>query len=116
MKYIDVSHHNTITDYKAVAKDVDGAFVRLSYGSTGVDRKGIVHAEGLHEAGVPVGLYFYSYATKSTDAPAEVENFFKQLSLLSFIPELPLCRLRLKNPSKSDYHKRQTYRFPYMIL
>lgn len=89
--YIDVSHHNNIVDYDVLAAQaIDGAFVRLTYGQEGVDRKGLAHAEKLHKAGVPVGCYFYSYATKPEQALGEVNHFLLEVNKLSFTPELPL--------------------------
>ena len=57
---IDVSQWQETIDWKLVKKDVDFAFIRLSYGLNRVDSKFDYNMTQAEAAGVPVGTYVYS--------------------------------------------------------
>ena len=63
MKIIDVSYHNGNINFKKVAADgIDGVIIRAGYGSGHIDKKFIDNIKGARAAGLPVGVYWFSYA------------------------------------------------------
>lgn len=63
MKIIDVSYHNGNINFKKVAADgIDGVIIRAGYGSGHIDKKFIDNIKGARSAGLPVGVYWFSYA------------------------------------------------------
>ena len=74
MKGIDVSVHNGKIDWKKVkTADVDFAIIRAGYGKTATqaDQRFEENYAGAKAAGIPVGAYWYSYATTPAEAKAE---------------------------------------------
>jgi len=68
---IDVSHHNGVIDWKAVkASGIEFAIIRAGYGQTN-DRNFKANIEGAQAAGLPVGVYYFSYATNILKAAEE---------------------------------------------
>ncbi len=76
---IDVSEHQYDIDWKKVAADgVDFAMIRVGYrGSTAgglyLDEYFEKNITGAHNAGIPVGVYFYSQAVTPEEAREEAE-------------------------------------------
>lgn len=69
---IDVSEHNTVTDWRAVKADgIEGVIIRAGYGSGNVDKKFRGHITGALAAGLYVGIYWFSYAHSADMAEAE---------------------------------------------
>lgn len=69
---IDVSEHNTVTDWRAVKADgVEGVIIRAGYGRGNVDKKFREHITGALAAGLHVGIYWFSYAYSADMAEAE---------------------------------------------
>ena len=69
---IDVSEHNTVTDWRAVKADgIEGAIIRAGYGRGNVDKKFREHITGALAAGLHVGIYWFSYAYSVDMAEAE---------------------------------------------
>lgn len=69
---IDVSEHNTVTDWRAVKADgVEGVIIRAGYGRGNVDKKFREHITGALAAGLYVGIYWFSYAYSADMAEAE---------------------------------------------
>lgn len=75
---IDVSSHNTITNWKAIKNDgIDYAFIRAAYrgyGFTGTLNPDIKFAENTHGAimaGIKIGAYVYSQAINEQEAIEE---------------------------------------------
>lgn len=69
---IDVSEHNTVTDWRAVKADgIEGVIIRAGYGSGNVDKKFREHITGALAAGLYVGIYWFSYAYSADMAEAE---------------------------------------------
>lgn len=76
---IDVSEHQGVIDWAAVATQVDFAVIRLGYrgytsGGMALDAYYSANIAGATEAGIPVGVYFYSQAT-SYEEGVEEANF-----------------------------------------
>lgn len=69
---IDVSEHNTVTDWRAVKADgIEGVIIRAGYGRGNVDKKFRKHITGALAAGLHVGIYWFSYAYSADMAEAE---------------------------------------------
>ena len=76
---IDISEHQGSINWEKVAKSVDFAYIRLGYrgytgGNMALDACYTANMEGAAEAGIPVGVYFYSQAT-SYDEGVQEANF-----------------------------------------
>ena len=77
IKVLDVSHHNTVTDWDKVAKAVDAVIIRAGYrgygaaGSLTTDNKFKAYIAGAIKAGIPVGIYWCSQALSDAEAQAE---------------------------------------------
>lgn len=76
---IDVSEHQGVIDWEAVAAQVDFAYIRLGYrgytsGGLALDAYYSSNIAGATEQGIPVGVYFYSQATTYEEG-AEEANF-----------------------------------------
>lgn len=63
MKVIDISHHHGVLNWKAVkAAGVAGVIIRAGRGQTGLDRMFHSHIKGAISVGLPIGIYYFSYA------------------------------------------------------
>ena len=75
---IDVSEHNSLIDWSTVRADgVSFAFIRAGFGQdyeSQDDKYFRINMENAIEAGVKVGVYFYSYATTAEQAIGEAEH------------------------------------------
>jgi len=70
---IDVSHHQTALDWRKVkACGIDFAVIRAGRDVT-VDRMFHKHIKGAIDAGLPVGVYWFSYALNTADAVKEAD-------------------------------------------
>lgn len=76
---IDVSEHQGIIDWEAVAADgIDYAIIRVGYrgygsGSLNPDKYYLENLEGAIDAGLDVGVYFFSQAINTDEALEEAE-------------------------------------------
>lgn len=76
-KVLDVSHHNTVTSWQNVAKEVDAVIIRAGYrgygkaGTLATDRKFKSYIKGAIAAGLPVGVYWCSQALSDAEALEE---------------------------------------------
>ena len=80
MKGIDVSKHQGKIDWQKVkAAGVEFAIVRAGYGmyENQVDPQFAANMEGAISAGIPVGVYWYSYAETPGQAKKEAETCLK---------------------------------------
>lgn len=88
IKVIDVSHHNTINDWKKVAADgVKAVYIKLTEGKSYVDEDAYKNYLGAKSAGLRVGFYCYSHCTN--DYKKEVDFFLSKLGKMK--PDLPHC-------------------------
>lgn len=76
---IDVSEHQGPIDWTAVASDgIDFAFIRIgnrgaTEGAIYLDERYIENMNGAAEAGIPVGVYFFSQAVTAEEAREEAD-------------------------------------------
>ena len=73
---IDISTWNTNVNYRAVKSDgVVAAILRAGYGRevSQIDSRFEEHYKGCREAGLKIGIYWYSYANSITDAEREAK-------------------------------------------
>lgn len=90
---IDVSVFQTITDYEAAAKEVDGVIIRCGitfWGSfvPSEDESFRKHFNGFKATGIPIGVYYYGVARNAEEATIEAEKCIDILKGLKF--ELPV--------------------------
>lgn len=75
---IDVSEHNGVIDWNSVKEHgIDYAFIRCGFGQdieTQDDKYFDINMIGALDAGIKVGVYFYSYATDYDSAVGEAEH------------------------------------------
>jgi GH25 family lysozyme M1 (1,4-beta-N-acetylmuramidase) len=82
---VDVSSHNGDINWKAVAADdIDFAMIRVGYrgygdGKLNLDSKFYDNFEGATEAGLDVGVYFYTQAVDEAEALEEAEFVIQAL-------------------------------------
>ncbi len=79
-RVIDVSSYQGEIDWSAVAGDVDGAIVKLGYGSDYANQDDGYAAEniaGCERNGIPMGCYLYSYATDAAQAASELRHMLR---------------------------------------
>lgn len=81
---IDVSEHQGVINWEAVAGQIDFAIIRLGYrgytsGSLAMDAYYSANMAGASEAGIPVGVYFYSQATTYEEGVEEANYVLSQL-------------------------------------
>lgn len=75
IKGIDVSKHNgTINWNKVKASGIKFAIIRGGFGNTTVDPKFKANIEGALNAGLDVGVYWFSYAINTTKAKEEAKK------------------------------------------
>lgn len=112
-KGIDVSAHQGKIDWQRVqAAGIDFAMLRACYGwdnDEQIDREFSSNVAGCTAAGMPYGLYHYSYAHTPADAVLEARFFLRVLSSLQ--PAYPLA-FDFEDPSqvggtdaKGNYYK-----------
>ena len=84
LKGIDVSEHNGNIDWaKVKASGVNFAIIRCGYGSDYTyqdDKKWLQNVKGCKAAGIPFGVYLYSYAKNTTMAASEAQHVIRCLN------------------------------------
>ena len=75
-KILDVSKYNIVVDYNKAAKSIDGVIIRCGYrglsnGKLTEDPLFGKHAKGFSDAGVKIGVYFFTTAINSSEAAEE---------------------------------------------
>ena len=80
-KGIDVSKWNGDIDWKSV-KDAgaDYVIIRAGFGSSTVDEKFYQNIKGARDAGLKIGIYWFSYATSVEKAKAEAQKCIEVIS------------------------------------
>ena len=102
---IDVSEHQGIIDWDKVKTSVDFAILRAGYGkeNSQIDKYFERNYSECKRLNIPVGAYWYSYATTADEAKQEASVFLKVLDGKSF--EYPVAfdieeKLSLANASE----------------
>lgn len=77
-KIIDVSEFNGVINWKNVAKSCDGAIIRVGYrgysaGTLKEDERARINLKEASEAGVPIGVYFFTQAITEAEAREEAK-------------------------------------------
>ena len=85
---IDLSHHNTVTDWNKVANAVGGVILRLGYRSYGggvitTDKKYNEFLAQVKAHKLPYGIYFFPTSINEAEANAEADYILKMVSGLS---------------------------------
>lgn len=76
---IDISSWNETIDWDAVLEQgIEYVIIRAGYGWEHTDKNFIANIEGAIECGIPIGVYFYSYAETAEKAQVEA-NYCKNL-------------------------------------
>lgn len=89
MKGIDVSENNGTVDFQAVANEgIEFVIVRLGYGNRHLDGRFIENVKAAQDAGLKVGIYYYSYALTVESAQNEAQFVKEVLQENSIDPEL----------------------------
>lgn len=74
MKGIDVSEHNGAINWQDVVDDGNEfVIIRLGWGNRHLDERFYDNFNGALDAGLKVGIYYYSEATDASEAAAEAE-------------------------------------------
>ncbi len=72
-KGIDVSHNNGVINWaKVKASGIDFAIIRTGFAQT-TDKQFSANIKGTTAAGLPIGIYHFSYALTAADAAAEAK-------------------------------------------
>lgn len=80
IKGIDVSNHQGTIDWQKVKNTgIRFAIIRAGYGGSNIDESFKRNIQGAHNAGIPVGVYWFSYALNVNDALAEAKQCVKAI-------------------------------------
>lgn len=71
---IDVSEHNGTIEWEKVKTHIDFAILRAGYGRKNVDKKFTENIADCEKRKIPVGIYWFSYATSVAGAKQEAEK------------------------------------------
>lgn len=75
IKGIDVSNHQGLIDWERVKNSgIRFAIIRAGYGRSNIDESFRRNAEGARKAGIPMGVYWFSYALSEAGALAEAKQ------------------------------------------
>ena len=84
---IDISHHNTITDWNKISNAVNGVIMRLGYRSYGsgqimMDKKYTTYLAQVKQHKIPYGIYFFPTSINEKEAEEEANYILKAVSEL----------------------------------
>ena len=73
---VDISHHNGKVNWKTLKNEVDFAIIRVGYrgyqnGAVCIDKNAKKNLRAANDAGIPVGVYFYTQAVNEDEAREE---------------------------------------------
>lgn len=83
---IDVSRYQGNIDFELVSKHIDFAIIRLGYTAYGAVQKDVkfdANYAGFRKAGIPVGVYVYSYDTSMRESLLSAQSTINLLKGLS---------------------------------
>ena len=72
-KGVDISSHNSINWNKVDPKEIDFVIIRAGYGFNTQDKQFKINIENAIKKGIPVGIYWFSYAGSVEHAKKEAE-------------------------------------------
>ncbi len=88
-KIIDVSKFQGNIDWNLVKNsDVDGAILRLGFGSYSLDSKFIDNLNAVKSLNIPYGIYLYSYAVNGSEALSEANFVVNSIYKYNINPSL----------------------------
>ena len=88
-KIIDVSKFQGNIDWNLVKNsDVDGAILRLGFGSYSLDSKFIENLNAVKSLNIPYGIYLYSYAVNEAEALSEANFVVDSINKYNINPSL----------------------------
>ena len=81
---LDVSKYNTITDYSAASKAIDGVLIRIGYrgysaGTLTTDNLFETHYNGFKNTGIKVGYYWFTQAISEAEAIEEANYVYSKI-------------------------------------
>lgn len=79
---VDVSRHQGLLDWEALAAEVDGAIIRMGYGGDSErqdDDKYFFNLDEVRRVGLPFGCYLYSYAGSDAESYSEAQHALRLL-------------------------------------
>lgn len=79
---IDVSEHQGWIDWDHATEEIDGAIIRVGYGSNYTEQDDKYAARNMNECerlGIPYGVYLYSYAKNLAEVADEVEHTLRMI-------------------------------------
>lgn len=80
LKMIDISHHDSVTDWNALRSSVDGIFIKATEGVGYVDPLFGSYAAAAIAAGIPVGFYHYFQPTDDpSNARQQADGFYDSI-------------------------------------
>ena len=91
IKGIDISEFQTVTDWNKVkAAGIRFVIIRTGYGVTYTDSEFLNNMKGAIAAGIPIGVYHFSYALNAAGAKAEAERVISLLAPYKKYVTLPV--------------------------
>ena len=113
---IDVSENNGRIDWKEVwANGIEFAIIRLGYGRGHMDSLFYENINGALDAGMKVGVYYYSYALTKADARAEAEFMTYILETSGLTPAKLEMGVWLDMEDADQYKQRHGVTSPLVI-
>ena len=82
LKGIDVSYHNGEIDFYKVKSQIDFVIMRAGYGNKTIDSKEVkfdIYYEEAKKNKIPVGTYWYCYASTPEEALVEAKTFLNKV-------------------------------------
>lgn len=89
MNFLDLSMYQMNVDYEKASKNLDGVIIRAGFGKGNEDNLFQQHYNGFLKHGVPIGVYWFSYA-KTPEEAANEAQYCVSLIHNKFI-SLPVC-------------------------
>ncbi len=81
---IDLSHHNTVTNWQQVKQNVDGVIIRMGYrgysaGTLAYDKKYKEYRKACEDLGIPHSFYFFPCSVTVQEAKEEADFIINEL-------------------------------------
>ena len=89
-KGVDISSHNSINWNKVDPKEIDFVIIRAGYGFSTQDKQFKTNIENAIKKGIPVGIYWFSYAGSVEHAKKEAEFCLNVIGAYRKYIQLPI--------------------------